>query len=265
MTTGEEVVRSIHEVTPTANIVILPLDLASFDSIRNCADTFNRGSDRLDILFLNAGVCSLPPATTQEGFEFQFGVNHMGHALLTQLLLPKMLQTRSADPDADLRIHVTSSDGATVFRPKAGLQLALMKQADPGWHTTTSYGHSKLANALFARKLSQVYPFIYTNSSHPGTVKSDIYDRATGAPWLNLLMWPIVRLTGVTTQEGAKTQLWCATVSRAELRNGSFYKPMGKVSDGDKMLSDQLMMDELWEWTSKELESRCSGSWPSSV
>jgi NAD(P)-dependent dehydrogenase (short-subunit alcohol dehydrogenase family) len=98
----------------------------------------------------------------------------MGHALLTQLLLPKMLDTKRQDPAADVRIHVTSSQAANqVPLPKSGLALPYMREATPGWGGAQRYGHSKLATLLFAKKLSQEYPSITTMSSHPGTVKSE--------------------------------------------------------------------------------------------
>lgn len=70
---GEEVVKSIRDEHPKANIVVLQLDLSSFDSIKKCAADFNSRSDRLDLLFLNAGISGLPPGTTEEGYEIQFG------------------------------------------------------------------------------------------------------------------------------------------------------------------------------------------------
>jgi len=72
---AEAVIQSIHETNLKANITPLELDLSSFDSIRHCAETFNQQSDRLDILFLNAGICTTPPALTKEGWESQFGVS----------------------------------------------------------------------------------------------------------------------------------------------------------------------------------------------
>ena len=74
---GAQVVSAIHEQHPDAKIDVLELDLSSFDSVKKCAASFNQRSERLDILFLNAGVASTAPATTKEGYEKQFGGTHI--------------------------------------------------------------------------------------------------------------------------------------------------------------------------------------------
>lgn len=257
VSTAEALVKITDE---KARIEILQLDLSSFDSVRKCAAEFNRKSDRLDILFLNAGIASTAPTLTKEGFESQFGVNHMGHALLTQLLLPKMLETRRQHPDADLRITVTSSIGAHRFVPQTGLALDQMNKPDVFAHGMVRYGHSKLANLLFARKLAQLYPSITTTSTHPGTVQSEIWGRADGAKWLFMLLAPVVWLTGVTTDEGAKTQLWAATAPGVQ--SGAFYEPIGTMTDRTKNARSQELTDELWEYTERELAKQGGPGWP---
>jgi NAD(P)-dependent dehydrogenase (short-subunit alcohol dehydrogenase family) len=186
----------------------------------------------------------------------------IGHALLTQLLLPKMLDTRQQHPEADLRIHVTSSTGGLIFTPSTGLDLPAMSQPAAISHPMTRYGHSKLANMLFARKLAELYPFISTTSSHPGTVKSEIWGKANGARILGWFLAPIVWMTGVTIDEGAKTQLWCATAPRGELQNGKFYQPIGRLDDKGKHQTNAALADELWEWTERELAKHEGPGWP---
>jgi NAD(P)-dependent dehydrogenase (short-subunit alcohol dehydrogenase family) len=176
-----------------------------------------------------------------------------------------MLATKRSHPSADLRIHVTSSIGGIHFVPESGLDLSLMNDAQAfGSNGMKRYGHSKLANMLFARKLAQLYPDVSSTSSHPGTVKSEIWGRADGMKWLGYLIAPIVWATGVTTAEGAKTQLWCATASRSEIENGKFYVPIGKLSDGSKHQTDPALADELWEWTTEELAKHGGPGWPRS-
>ena len=108
-------------------------------------------------------------------------VNHMGHALLTQLLLPKMLQTTNSSADADVRIILTSSVGAMRFNSKNGLALDQMQTNGESVGSLNCYGRSKLANVLFAKKLAQLYPSITTTSYHPGTVKTEIWGKSDGA------------------------------------------------------------------------------------
>ena len=242
---------------------VLQLDLSSFDSIKACAAAFFRTGDHLDLLFLNAGVAVIAPALTSEGYEMQFGVNHMGHALLTQLLMPKLLQTSRGG--ADVRIVVISSDAANHFLPKSGLALGQMHAANP-FSSMTLYSHSKLANVLFAAKLAETYRGITTTAAHPGTVKSEIWGKGDGAKLLSVMFAPVVWLTGVSTEEGARSQLWCGTAERKSsaasggVESGSFYVPVGKKQN--RPASDRAQMEELWRWTNEELARHGAPGWP---
>nr|POE73006.1 short-chain dehydrogenase tic 32, chloroplastic [Quercus suber] len=258
---AEELVNKTLEKCPEAKIEILELDLNSFESVKKCAATFNEEAKRLDLLFLNAGVAALPPGTSKEGYETQFGINHMGHALLTQLVLPKMLQTVREDPSADVRIMVTASVAAHRFAPPGGIVFNELKNPDLPSGPMKRYGQSKLANVLFANKLAQLYPSITSTSTHPGTVMSDIWGKATGTKMLITLLKPLIRLTAVTNEEGAKGQLWAATAKG--VKNGGNYEPLGKDSSGQsKFATDQKLADELWEWTTNELAQHGAPGWP---
>lgn len=76
---GQAVIDEIHKTHAKATIQLLTLDLNSFGSVKRCAEDFNSKADRLDLLFLNAGVSCTPPGTTEDGYENQFGINHVGH------------------------------------------------------------------------------------------------------------------------------------------------------------------------------------------
>jgi NAD(P)-dependent dehydrogenase (short-subunit alcohol dehydrogenase family) len=112
--------------TSTTEIRFLDLDLASFDSVRKCAQQFAAQEQHLDILILNAGIIRVPPATTPEGYEIHFGVNYLGHALLARLLMPMLLRTTQREPGADARVVVVSSEGH-VSAPKQGVDFELVK------------------------------------------------------------------------------------------------------------------------------------------
>jgi len=186
----------------------------------------------------------------------------MGHAYLTQLLMPTLSRTKQ-EHQADVRIHVTSSEGGTIFVPKTGLDLDQMHAPDAFSHGMVRYGHSKLANILFARKLAQLYPDIHTTSSHPGTVKSEIWGKAyEDAKWISRLLAPMVWFTGVSTDEGARNQLWCATAAKEGMENGKFYLPIGKLADSNVHVKNQTLADELWDWTGSELTKHGAPGWP---
>jgi NAD(P)-dependent dehydrogenase (short-subunit alcohol dehydrogenase family) len=257
-------VTSIKQTVPTVNIVVLELDLASLESVKQCAQTFVKASPRLDILVLNAGVAGVAPGLTKEGYEMHFGTNFMGHAFLTQLLLPKMLETKRADPTADLRIHVTASQAGVQWAPSGGLALSYMRDPSPGSGGTQRYGHSKLANLLFMRKLSQQYPSILIMASHPGTVKTESWSKVDGSKTLTVLK-PLSALMGVTSEEGAKNQLWCVTTKEGPggVEKGKYYLPVGKAYSLEKVhAGNQLEADQLWHWTNDEFRKHGALGWP---
>ncbi|KAF2157637.1 NAD(P)-binding protein [Myriangium duriaei CBS 260.36] len=240
---GDALVASIKETVPEANVA---------------------ASSRLDILILNAGIAGVAPGLTKEGYEMHFGTNYVGHAMLTQLLLPKMLQTKREDPSADLRIHVTASQAGVQWAPGGGLALSYMRDPSPGSGGTQRYGHSKLANLLFMRKLSQQYPSILIMASHPGTVKTESWGKVDGSKTLTVLK-PLSSLVGVTSEEGAKNQLWCVTTQAGPngVEKGKYYVPFAKEYDlKNKNPGNQLQADQLWHWTNDEFRKYGMPGWP---
>ena len=141
---GVDAARRIRAAVPSADPEVLALDLADLGSIRRCADAFRAGHDRLDLLINNAGVMAIPRRTTADGFEMQFGTNHLGHFALTGLLLPLILRTPGA------RI-VTVGSGAHILGRINFDDL----QGERSYQPWLAYGQSKLANLLFAYELQR--------------------------------------------------------------------------------------------------------------
>jgi NAD(P)-dependent dehydrogenase (short-subunit alcohol dehydrogenase family) len=211
---------------------------------------------RLDILMNNAGVMATPYSITKEGYEIQFGTNHMGHALLTKLLLPVMLET-SKMPGADVRVVSLSSMGHHLA-PSGGIlfdQQTLEQQS-----TWRRYGSSKLANILYTRSLAQHYPQITCVSIHPGIILTDLYQSLRANPFLNTGLWLYGCLAMIlpghypTSKGGALNQTWAATCEKAELESGAFYGPVGIRNAGSKWVTDEGLKEKLWEYTEAELE-----------
>jgi len=245
----------------SASIEILQMDLASFDSIKAAAARINNEVSRLDIVHLNAGVAMVPVATTKDGYEVQFGTNFLGHAYLTQLLMPKLLGT-AALPGADVRVVSVSSMVHKVFIPKEGiifedLHTTMEKTGGPAL-----YGQAMIAKIIIARQLAKQYPKIMFTSLHPGTVKSNVYAGNKDMNWflLNCFLRPSVVLTGVTNEEGAKTQLWCSFSK--DVVNGTYYEPIGKSGKESSLSRDSQLASKLWDWTEKELLAKGAPGWP---
>lgn len=174
--------------------------------------------------------------------------------------MPTILSTKKSDPAADIRILLTSSIASRRLSPET-LALKDMKTPAANLHAMARYGNSKLANVLFARKLAQVYPSLTVVSHHPGTVKTEIWGKATDLKLIVALTSPIVWATGVSVDEGARSGLWTAFAGKEVVKNGAYYEPVAKEVDVPAKFSDKKA-DELWEWTNKELEGHGGKGWP---
>lgn len=195
-----------------------------------------------------------PFSLTKEGYEIQFGTNHVGHALFTKLLMPVLLQT-AEQPGADVRIINVSSMGS-FGAPRAGI---VFDQADLEKHYTwTRYGQSKLANILFTRELAARYPQITSVSVHPGVIPTDLYSAFVTGPILKIGFWfykllvPILPGHYKDAKGGALAQTYLAAAEKATIKNGEFYKPVGVVSKGPSNGRDLGLARKLWEWTEEQ-------------
>ncbi|KAM0124826.1 hypothetical protein ACHAPC_009817 [Botrytis cinerea] len=253
-------IKEIQSKVPSAPITFIQCDLTSLPSVQECAKQFNAKESRLDLLFLNAGIMAVPAATTEQGYEIQFGTNHVGHALLTKLLLPTLLKT-AEQKDADVRVISLSSLGHTMG-PVGGIKFDDLKTDMNGYTTTSRYGQSKLSNILFAKGLNKRYgdKGITAVSVHPGVVNTNLYATALEKYGVFGKVGGLVRDLAFTSMaDGAKNQLWAAVANKGnakgEVLKGEYYTPVGIFGNGNKYAGDEKLADELWEWTEKELEA----------
>jgi retinol dehydrogenase-12 len=192
-----------------------------------------------------------PPGTTKEGYEIQFGTNHVGHALLTKLLLPK-LEATAEKPDADVRIISLSSTGHQ-FAPKGGLLLDKVHSETSSIGTVARYGQSKLANILYSNELAKRYPKIRCISVHPGSVNTGLKRGVQSSwPWLGPIIPVAIALFATSVQQGTLNQLWAATSKDAQ--TGKYYVPVGKESAGSAYAQDKELGEKLWKWTDGEMD-----------
>lgn len=165
---GEKVVAEILNKNKTAQLDILELDLASLNSIAQFSQTFSQKYDRLDVLINNAGVMACPFAKTEDGFEMQMGVNHLGHFALTAHLLPLLRQTPNS------RLVNTAS-----LAHKAGkINFADLNWEKRKYIPSRAYCDSKLANLYFTyelvRKLQSMPNAPKICAAHPGWTKTEL-------------------------------------------------------------------------------------------
>lgn len=198
---------------------------------------------------------AVPPGVTEQGYEIQFGTNHVGHALLTKLLLPTLLKT-AQDPTADVRVVSLASIGH-VGAPLKGIEFDKLKTNMDGLTTSTfvRYGQSKLANILFVKELHRRYGDmrITAVAIHPGVVNTELYRSTITWPVVGKLLGAVKGVLWTGVKNGSKGQLWAATAKGVV--GGEYYTPVGVAGQGSAKSKDVGLANKLWEWTEKELES----------
>ncbi|KAI8715926.1 hypothetical protein NCS52_01101600 [Fusarium sp. LHS14.1] len=240
----------IKQQVPDAPIKLLQLDLASFDSIRQAARSFLEESERLDILMLNAGIMAVPPALTKDGYEIQFGTNHMGHAYLTKLLLPVLEKTSPEEVEAKPRVVCLASHGHVYLR-KGGFDFGTLRTTGESTGPLQCYYQSKLANMLWVRQLAKRYPQFTVSAIDPGLIQTELAVKATGISWILRTIIKTMLLTPV--EKGVKNQLW-ASVSK-DVKSGEYYEPVGREGLATDDGKDDGLAARLWAWTENELDN----------
>lgn len=240
----------IRQEVPAAVIKPLAMDLASFESIKMAAKILLSESDRLDILMLNAGIMAHPASLTKDGYEIQFGTNHVGHALLTRLLVPVLLHTANGSADADVRVISLASHGH-LWAQKGGCRLETVKTTADELGAYGRYYQSKLANVLWARQLAKEYPQLTVASIHPGVVNSQLMERATETPLIVQMLVKAGRIFISTVEQGARNQLW-ASVCKG-VKSGEYYEPIGVGGLASADGKNDDMARKVWDWTENEL------------
>jgi NAD(P)-dependent dehydrogenase (short-subunit alcohol dehydrogenase family) len=182
------------------------MDLVSLKSVQNAAKQFLESSSRLDLLFNNAGIMVAPAGLTEDRYELQFGVNYLGHALLTKLLLSTLVKTAQL-PDTDVRI-ITVSATTYSHAPEGGIKFDLLRSTQKENNKIVRYCQSKLANILHSNELARRFPSVMAVALHPGIVETGLSKPMRDA---HLSARIFVAITGLvvlaTPQQGALNQL----------------------------------------------------------
>ena len=220
------------------NGAYLHLDLADLSSVRACAKHFLDHGEPLHVLVNNAGIGG-QRGLTADGFELNFGVNHLGHFLLTNLLLDRLKD------NAPARIVNVSSTGH--YQAK-GIDWDAVRQPTKAFTAMPEYSVSKLCNVLFTQELARRLEGtgVTTYAVHPGAIASEIWKRV---PWP---VRPVMKAFMKSPDEGAATTLWCATAPELAGESGRYYDDC-KEKEPSSVATPGLGR-ELWErseaWTS---------------
>jgi NAD(P)-dependent dehydrogenase (short-subunit alcohol dehydrogenase family) len=247
---GNAALARIVAASPNADVTLQELDLTSLDSVRAAADALRSAYPRIDLLINNAGVMYTPKQVTKDGFEMQFGTNHLGHFALTGLVLDHLLPVRGS------RVVTISSVG---HRIRASIHFDDL-QWERRYDRVAAYGQSKLANLLFTyelqRRLADQQKNTMAVAAHPGTSNTELTRN------LPLILKPAVAVLGPlmfqSAAMGALPTLRAATDPAVE--GGQYYGPDGlgeqrghpKIVGSSAQSHDEDLQRRLWE-VSEEL------------
>ena len=214
---GETAVGEIERRTPNADVALQQLDLSSLASVRTAADELRAAYPRIDLLINNAGVMYPPKQTTADGFELQFGTNHLGHFALTGLLLDHLLQVEGS------RVVTVASIAHNI---QAGIHFDDL-QWERSYNRVAAYGQSKLANLMFTyelqRRLAATQTPTVAVAAHPGVSNTELMRHipGSGLPGFSALAGLVTNSPAV----GALATLRAAT--DPAVRGGQYYGPSG--------------------------------------
>nr|XP_002128635.1 retinol dehydrogenase 14-like [Ciona intestinalis] len=219
-------------------IILKQLDLASFASVRAFAKDVNENESRIDVLLNNAGIMLIPKGKTEDGFELHYGVNHLGHFLLTNLLLDLVKKS------APSRIINVSSEAHRLGSPRIDWDDM---NYDNNYSASLAYNRSKLMNILFTRELSRRLEGtkVTANSLHPGVVRTELsrhmFD-SNISMWRTAVKWivdPLVYLFGKTPVHGAQTNIYLCIAPEVENVSGKYFKDCAIANENGQAKSDQ--------------------------
>jgi retinol dehydrogenase-12 len=210
----------------------LALDLGDLDSVARCAQTFLARGLPLHLLINNGGLAGAR-GQTKSGFELAFGVNHIGHFALTQRLLERIKASAPA--------RIVSVASKAHYRAK-GIDWNAVRRPTATRSGFPEYGVSKLANVLFSAELGRrlAGSGVTTYALHPGVVASDIWRKVP---------WPfreLIKLMMITTEEGAKTSLHCATAPELATSTSLYYDNC-RVKQPSALAQDATLAAQLWQ------------------
>jgi NAD(P)-dependent dehydrogenase (short-subunit alcohol dehydrogenase family) len=210
---------SIRGSVPEAALEVTPLDLADLSSVRAFAEGYVGAGSRLDLLINNAGIMAAPRRLTKDGFESQFGTNHLGHFALTGLLLPALL--RAPAP----RVVTVSS-----FLHRRGTMRFDDLQGERKYDRWGAYSQSKLANLMFCfelqRRATEADTPLLSLAAHPGYASTNLQFAATDRFYEKAIGWIGNLLIAQSADMGALPTLYAATVP--DLPGGTFVGPGGR-------------------------------------
>jgi retinol dehydrogenase 12 len=235
----QPVIDELKRETGNDKIEFVALDLADLASVRRCAEELLARNIPIHGLINNAGLAG-SRGTTKDGFELTFGTNHLGHYLLTRLLLDRLKQSGPA--------RIINVASKSHYQAK-GINWDALRAKTKSRTGLNEYAVSKLSNVLFTKELARRLEGsnVTTYALHPGVVATDVWRRVPGP-----MRW-VMKKFMVTPEEGAQTSIRCATAPELATETGRYYDRDGQERRPAKLANDEQLAKQLWtksaEWT----------------
>ncbi|KAJ7952288.1 short-chain dehydrogenase TIC 32, chloroplastic-like [Quillaja saponaria] len=243
---GRNVRETILKNNPSGKIDVMELDLSSMTSVRKFAADYNSSGLPLNLLINNAGVMACPFMLSQDNIELQFATNHLGHFLLTNLLLDTIKKT-ARECKTEGRIVILSSD-AHRYPYREGIRFDKIND-ESGYGSWTAYGQSKLANVLhaneLARRLKEEGEDITVNSVHPGVIITNLL-RHHG--FVHGIANAVGKYFLKNVQQGAATQCYVGLHPQVKAISGEYFMD-SNIAKSTSLANDAELAKKLWEFS----------------
>ncbi|XP_057854947.2 short-chain dehydrogenase TIC 32, chloroplastic [Cryptomeria japonica] len=244
---GNTIKESIIKQTGNTKVDVLELDLSSISSVQNFVSNFKSLNLPVNILVNNAGVMACPFQLSQDGIELQFGTNHIGHFLLTNLLLENMKST-ARESGIEGRIVNVSSEGHKLTYSE-GIRFDKINDKS-GYYAFLAYGQSKLANILHAKELARKFQeegaSVTANSVHPGPIPTNLTRYSKFLGFLVVLAKSLFK----NIPQGASTTCYVALHPQLKGVSGKYFCDNNEIAPS-KHATDQELARKLWEVSEK--------------
>ncbi|CAM4723564.1 unnamed protein product [Leuciscus chuanchicus] len=237
---ADAALKEVKDASGNQDVVTNRLDLADSKSIREFAEKINIEEKQVNILINNAGVMVCPYGKTADGFEMQIGVNHMGHFLLTYLLLDLI---KRSTPARIINVSSMAHQWGTINLEDIN--------SEKNYDKNKAYSQSKLANVLFTRSLAKRLEGtgITAYALHPGVVQTELWRHLNKAQ--QAAMWLAKPFTKTSVQ-GAQTTIYCAVAPELETESGKYYSDCAPAKCSRAAMDDETAQ-RLWELSCKIL------------
>ncbi|KDO51985.1 hypothetical protein CISIN_1g020927mg [Citrus sinensis] len=254
MAACREVKKAIVKEIPNAKVQAMELDLSSLASVRKFASEFKSSGLPLNILINNAGIMATPFMLSKDNIELQFATNHIGHFLLTNLLLETMGKTARESSKEGRIVNVSSR--RHQFSYPEGIRFDRINDQS-GYNRFSAYGQSKLANVLhtseLARRLKEDGVDITANSVHPGAITTNLFRNIS---FFSGLVGLLGKYVIKNVEQGAATTCYVALHPHVKGLTGSYFADSNVAQASSQAVNTELAQ-KLWDFSS-DLIYRCS-------